>query len=161
VKKKTKDKLERKWQNLPLHHIDACIVLEVLMENEKYETCENYLNRVGHKYRGNISISALGEIFMTLFKKFDEEGVRQELFLFISRLIDKRKISFSSPRLKTYDIVKKIMRVETRAERMDSLNLANATTENADVFVTLDSTFVGNKKLESALKIKIKHPNEL
>ena len=44
---------------------------------------------------------------------------------------------------------------------MDSLNLATAITENADVFVTLDGTFLENKKLESAFGIKIKHPGEL
>jgi len=41
---------------------------------------------------------------------------------------------------------------------MDALNLATAITDNAEVFVTPDNTFLGNKKLESAFGIKIKHP---
>ena len=147
--------------NLPLHHIDACIVMEVFMEDKEYERCEDYLNRIGYKYRGNISISALGEILMGIIKKFEEEIDRQESFLFVSQLMDKRKIDFSSPQFKTYGIVEKIKSVETRAEPMDALNLATAITENADVFVTLDDKLAGNKKIESAFKIKIKHPNEL
>ena len=43
----------------------------------------------------------------------------------------------------------------------DTLNLATAIAENALVFVTLDDTFIGNKRIESAFKIKIKHPGEL
>ncbi len=44
---------------------------------------------------------------------------------------------------------------------MDALNLATAITEDADVFVTPDDKLAGNKKLESAFKIKIKRPGEV
>ncbi|ODS36073.1 hypothetical protein BEH94_07530 [Candidatus Altiarchaeales archaeon WOR_SM1_SCG] len=161
MKKKTKTKLENKWLNLPLHHIDACIVMEVFMEDKEYESCKDYLNRIGYKYRSNVSIFTLGEILMGIIKKFEEETDRQESFLFVNQLVDKRKIDFSSPQFKTYRIVEKIKSVETRAEPMDALNLATAITENARVFVTLDGKLVGNKKLESAFGTKIKHPCEL
>ncbi len=131
------------------------------MEQKEYEFCGNYLNRVGYKYRGVLSISALGEIVMSSMRKLEEETEKGEVSLMISRFIDKRKIDFSSPRFKTYDIVKRIKSIESRAEPMDALNLATAITENAKVFVTLDNTFLGNKKLESAFGIKIKHPDEL
>ena len=147
--------------NLPLHHIDACVVLEVLIKQKEYEACKNYLNRVGYKYRGVISISALGEILMTSMRKFEEETKKGEVSLLIGGLMEKGKIDFSSPQFKTYDVVKKINAIESRAEPMDALNLANAITENADVFVTMDDKLMGNKKLESAFKIKIKHPREL
>jgi len=73
MKNKTKNKLERKWQNLPLHHIDACIVMEVLMVGDNCEYCENYLNNVGYKYGGVLSISVFGEIFKSLITKFEKE----------------------------------------------------------------------------------------
>ncbi len=49
----------------------------------------------------------------------------------------------------------------TRTEPRDALNLACAITEDTEVFVTLDDKLVGNKKLESAFKIKIKRPGEV
>ncbi|PKP58729.1 MAG: hypothetical protein CVT88_06815 [Candidatus Altiarchaeales archaeon HGW-Altiarchaeales-1] len=161
MKKKTMDRLERKWLNLPLHHIDACVILEALIKHKGYEDCENYLNRVGYKYIGDLSIFALGEIVMTSIRKFEKEMEYNESSLIIARLIDKRKIGFSSPQFKTYDIVKKIKAIESRVEPMDALNLATAITENADVFVTLDGTLLENKKLEKEFEIKIKHPADL
>jgi len=161
MKKKTKTKLERKWQNLPLHHIDACVVLEVLIKQKEYEDCKNYLNRSGNKYRGIISISALGEILMVSIKKFEKETEGGRVSLFIGELANKRKIDFSAPQFRTHPLVEKIKLIESRAEPMDALNLATAITENADVFVTLDGKLIGNKKIESAFKIKIKHPREL
>jgi len=161
MKRKTKDKLDRKWQSLPLHHIGACIVLEVLIKQKEYEDCKNYLDRVGYKYRGVISASALGEIIMSSIKKFEKETEGGKVSLFIADLVSKRKIDFSTPKFKTHELVGKIKIVESRAEPTDALNLATAITENADVFVTLDGKLVGNKKLESAFKIKISHPSEL
>jgi len=161
MKNKTKNRLKKKWQNLPLHHIDTCVVIEVLMKGDDYLSCENYLNKVGYKYRGTLSVSALGEIFMYLTKDIKEEIDRGEAFTIASRLIDKRKIDFSSPQFKTYVIVEKIKTIESRAEPMDSLNLATAIANDASVFVTMDATLLGNYKLESVFKIKIKHPGEL
>jgi len=161
MKNKTKNKLERKWQNLPLHHIDACIVMEVLMVGDNCEDCENYLNKVGYKYRCVLSIPVFGEIFKSLVTKFEKEIGGENAFIVVSRLIDKRKIDFSSPQFKTYEIVEKIKTIESRAEPMDSLNLAIAIANDASVFVTMDATLLGNKKLESEFGIKIKHPSEL
>jgi len=161
MKKKTKNRLGKKWQNLPQHHIDACIIIEVLMEDKQYKDCENYLNKVGYKYRGILSLPVFGEIFRILVRKFEEEIDKEKAFIVVSRLVDKRRMNFSSPQFKTYTIVEKIKDVESRAEPMDALNLAAAITGNADVFVTLDDKLMGNKKLESAFGIKIKHPGEV
>ncbi len=78
------------------------------MEDKEYEKCGDYLNRICYKYSGNISISALGEILMGIIKKFEEEIDRQEPFLFVSQLVDKRKLGFSSPQFKTFAIVEKM-----------------------------------------------------
>ncbi|PKP58173.1 MAG: hypothetical protein CVT89_03280 [Candidatus Altiarchaeales archaeon HGW-Altiarchaeales-2] len=161
MKNKTKNRLERKWQNLPLHHIDACVVIEVLIQQKECEDCKNYLNKVGYKCRSALSVSALGEIVMCSIKKFEEETEGGKVSLFITDLVNKRKIDFSAPQFETYAIVEKIKKIESRVELMDALNLATAITENADVFVTMDSKLVGNKKLESAFKIKIKHPRDV
>ena len=161
MKNKTQIKLENKWQNLPLHHIDACVIMEALLKHKGYEGCENYLNKVGYKYRGVLSISALGEIVMSSIRKFEKETEYGEVSLIIANMINKRKIDFSAPQFKTYPVVEQIKRIETRAEPMDSLNLATAITGNANVFVTMDGTFLENKKLEKEFGIKIKHPDEL
>jgi len=161
MKKKTKNKLERKWQNLPLHHIDACVVMEVFIKDKGYEICEDYLNNAGYKYRGVLSIPVFGEIFKGLIRKIEKEIDREKAFIIVSRLIDKRKINFSSPQFKTYAIVEKIKTIETRAEPMDTLNLATAIADNASVFVTFDATLLENKKLENEFGIKIKHPREI
>ncbi|ODS42647.1 MAG: hypothetical protein MSIBF_04920 [Candidatus Altiarchaeales archaeon IMC4] len=79
----------------------------------------------------------------------------------MSRLIDKRKIDFSSPQFKTYKILEEIKAIESRTEPMDALNLATAIAENASVFVTMDDKLVGNKKLESEFGIKIRHPHSV
>jgi len=115
MKKKTKDKLERKWQNLPVRHMDACVVIEALMlSGDNYVSCERYLNKVGYKYRDVISISALGEIFMYLIKKIEKRIDRETTFIFLSKafafvreLMDGEKITFSSPQFETYSIVEK------------------------------------------------------
>ncbi len=36
MKNKTKYKLEKRRQNLSMHHIDACVVVEVLMSGDDY-----------------------------------------------------------------------------------------------------------------------------
>ncbi|PKP58711.1 MAG: hypothetical protein CVT88_06865 [Candidatus Altiarchaeales archaeon HGW-Altiarchaeales-1] len=169
MKNKTKNRLEKKWQNLPLHHIDACVVIEALiLFGDDHVSCERYLNKIGYKYRVAISISALGEIFMYLIKKI-EKGIDREMtfiflskvFAFVRKLMDEGKITFSSPQFETYSIVEKIKTVESRAEPMDALNLATAIAENANIFVTLDKDLAGNKRIELDFEIKIKHPDEL
>jgi len=161
MKKKTKSKIDKKRQNLPLHHIDTCIILEVLFEGDDYESCKNYLNRVGYNYRGTLSIPVLGEIFMGLISKLENETDKENAFRIANMLIDKRKMDFSSPQFKTYSIIDKIKSSESRVEPMDALNLAAAISDGANVFVTFDSTFLGNKKIETEFKIKIKHPNDV
>lgn len=124
IKNKTKNKIEKKWQNLPMHHIDACVVVEVLLSGDDYVSCERYLNKVGYKYKEVISISVLWEILVYLTKDIEKETDQEIALTAVSRLIPKRKIDFSSPQFKTYAIVEKIKTIEGRAEPMDSLNLA-------------------------------------
>ncbi len=135
--------------------------MKTLLKHKGYEDCENYLNRVGYKYRGVLSISALGEIVMTSIRKFEKEVEYGEVSLITARLIDTRKIGFSAPQFETYPIVEQIKKIETRSEPVDALNLATAITQNADIFVTLDGTFLNNKRLERGVGIKIKHPEDL
>ncbi|MDI6730737.1 MAG: hypothetical protein QMD06_04275 [Candidatus Altarchaeum sp.] len=86
MKKKTKDKLERKWQNLSVHHMDVCVVIEDLMLSvDNYVSCERYLNKVGYKYSGVISISALGEIFMYLVKRLKKEKIERQHPYFLAK----------------------------------------------------------------------------
>ncbi len=169
MKEKTKYKLEKRRQNLPLHYIDACVVMESLMlSGDEHVSCERYLNKVGYRYKKVISISALGEFFVTTVKKIEKRIDRETTFIFLSNaftfvreLMNRGKITLLSPQFKTYPVVEKIKMIESRVEPMDALNHATAIADGANVFVTIDNDLVENKKLESAFRIKIKHSGEL
>ena len=65
MKDKTKEKYERWAESLPLHHIDTSVILE----NPKTingRFCTKYLQRVGYKYRGVLSLPVLGELFLRI-----------------------------------------------------------------------------------------------
>jgi hypothetical protein len=63
MKQKTLEKIIRKFEILPLHHIDTNIFIEADKETKLGDACASYLNRIGYKYRGIISLSVLGELF--------------------------------------------------------------------------------------------------
>lgn len=67
--------MERKSRLMPQekHHIDACVITEVVARNPKKrrrkikEICEQYLYNLAHGY-GSISILAYGELHKALLK---------------------------------------------------------------------------------------------
>ena len=52
---------------LPLHHIDTSILMEP-DTTEDGRACRKYLQRVGQKYRGQLSLPVLGELMLALLK---------------------------------------------------------------------------------------------
>jgi hypothetical protein len=63
MKIKTLEKLRKRFEKLPLHHIDSCVLLEALKETKLGNVCGDYLNRVRYKYGGSLSSSVLGDSF--------------------------------------------------------------------------------------------------
>ncbi|MBU5537240.1 MAG: PIN domain-containing protein [Candidatus Aenigmatarchaeota archaeon] len=148
---------ESKFLTLPVHHIDTSIILEKeTTENGRY--CKKYINIVGTKYRGIISLPVLSELFLSILRleNFSEQWDVLDL---IKSILKEKKIAVYSPS-NTFDIEARIANLDKRIQPLDRLILACASENNA-LLVTLDSNLLNNDKLENLLNIKIKHPKEL
>lgn len=162
MKTKTKLKLERKWSSLPLHHIDTSVIFGAFVENEKFrEECKNYLNKVGYKYRGQLSVSVIGEIFMILRDVFDQEVDRELFFIFFDKLMRKRCIEFIGTTFETNDKLRAIREADYEIEPLDGLHLAITIISGSKVFVTLDQKLLKRTRLENKFNIRIVHPKDL
>lgn len=160
MKKKTEEKLRKRWESLPLCHIDASIILEILLKGKFEHECKSFLNRVGYKYRGVLSVPVLGEVDKGIFKI--ESVVEREIARdFVDKLIMKRRISIFSSTYETYSIALKIREINSFIKSMDALHIACAIVDKADTFITLDNELVKSKEIEKEFGIKIKHPSEL
>lgn len=158
MEKKTSDKILRRFQKLPLHHIDTSIVLEP-EKTEDGRNCRRYLQKVGYNYRGKISFPALSELFITILRLTKYEDKR-DLFDAIDKTIFVRKIEFCSP-LDTCDTIEKIKGLDERVKSTDREIVACAVEDKAVVLVTLDANLTRNEKIEKEFGIEIRHPKEL
>ncbi len=157
MEKKTKERLERKFLALPLHHIDTNILIESFEETKFGVISSNYLNKIGYNYRGRISLSALGEFLLIVLR--DYVSVERELTIRkLYDLLGKRKITFLTPTKTTFNIATKVMELDFRIEPTDALHYATAVQENAKSFVTLDKILLENYIIENEFGVKIKHP---
>ncbi|MBI4014993.1 MAG: type II toxin-antitoxin system VapC family toxin [Candidatus Aenigmarchaeota archaeon] len=162
MKPKTFEKLLRKFSHLPSHYIDSSVILGAFLEDGKFrEECKSYLNRVVHNYRGFLPVSVVGEIFMILDEKIEKEGDKELFFSFFNTLIRRRKIEFIGSGFEDYRKTQEIKDVSYDAEPLDTLHLAIAITNKANVFVTLDEKLIHNQAIENTFKINILHPKEL
>ena len=162
MKPKTLEKLIRKFTRLPSHYIDSSVILGAFLEDEKFrEECKNYLNRVGYNYRGFLPVSVTGEIFMILDERIEKESDKELFFSFFNILVRKRKIEFVGSSFDDYKKTHEIRDINYDAEPLDTLHLAIAITNKANVFVTLDEKLIHNQAIENAFKISILHPKEL
>lgn len=152
---------EAEMENLPLHHIDACVFFELIKEGEDAKTCKRYLNKVGNTYRGKIAIHSFGEVMMGVRLKITDRLLREEASSFIMDLLDSRKIGFYSPQFRAFRIVDEINHLDSRVEVADALHIATAIEEKADVFVTLDENLINNHAIQNKFQLKIRHPSML
>jgi len=91
MKPKTLKKLLRRFQRLPLHHIDTNVIVEALKDTKLGNICPGYLNRVGYKYRGVLSSSVLGEFLLHVLKDIKESEERKFMLNFIDKISKKSK----------------------------------------------------------------------
>ncbi len=153
-------KLSR-FQKLPVHFIDTSVVLGAFSEEEEfYEDCKSYLNRVGYKFRGVFPTSVVGEIFMIVLERKDFLN-RRLFFDFFDRTIFRRKIDFAPTSFEAVETIKDIQTTDYNADPLDAEHLALAISRNANAFVTLDNDLINNEILKSKFGISIKHPKQI
>jgi len=159
MKKKTDERLKRKWTNLPKHHIDASVVLELLFEQDHANDCTTYLNRAGYKYRCVLTAPVLGEITKNIIINALDDIFRENAFVSLLMLIEKRRIEIYTPKIDAIETIKSLVDIDSRFRFMDALHLAAAINNNATVFATLDTGF--NVEVGRRFNIKVRHPREL
>jgi len=161
MQKKTEERLEREFLVLPLHHIDTDVITESAKGTKLGDICLDYLNRVGYKYRGTLSLPVLGE-FLLITIRDNETVEKKELAVkSLDTLIQKRKIKFFTPLKSTYLTAYEVMNSDTRIEPTDAINYAMAVQENADTFVSFDEKLLDNPTLENVFGVKVLHPKDL
>ncbi len=161
MKKKTEEKLKKRWKRLPLHFIDTSVILEVLLEGEYEYDCKSFLNQVGYKYRGLLSVLVLGEITKGIFKIQDSVG-REMARNFVDGFIIKHKVDVASLSYETLPVVLRIKELNSYIKPMDALHVSCAVESGAGTFVTLDKELIRTKReIENEYEIRIKEPSEL
>lgn len=158
MKKKTKERLEREFSALPLHHIDTSVILEP-ETTEEGRICRRYLKRVGKKYRGVISLPALGEILMDTLSL---ETIREKYIALdlVDGIIAESEIAYYTPKT-IGKLLLEIRELDTRIEPTDAEIFACSVEDGAKTFVTLDPKLIHNIRLEQMFGIEIKYPSEL
>ena len=144
--------------SLPVHHIDTSIILEP-QRTEDGRWCKKYLQRVGNKYLGIVSLPVLSELELAVFgvESYEE---RHELLDLIYQLIRERKIGFYSPKdIGKLDVL--IREKESRIDPVDRLIVASAIEHEADFLVSIDRKLVDNRTIKEEFELKIVHPKSL
>ncbi|MBI4896361.1 MAG: hypothetical protein HY832_02330 [Candidatus Aenigmarchaeota archaeon] len=158
MQQKTLKKIVRKFEVLPLHHIDTSIMLEP-EKTESGRQCQKYLQRVGYNYRGRLSFPALSELFVSILR-IENSDNRYTVFDLIAQIVHSRKIEFYAQK-DTSGIIETIRTIDPRLTPLDREIVACAVEDQALVLATLDSELIHNQKIEQEFKIKIVHPKEL
>ncbi len=157
MKKKTKEKLDRKLSRLPLVHIDTSIILEKETTDDGYY-CKKVLNIIGYKYRGKFSMPMLSEILLRIIR-LDDAIERHKTLDMICMLIKEKNIDLHSVK-NIENNVNKIKELDPSISPNDRLIVACAIIDNATL-VTLDKRLIKNKTIEERFGIKIRHPKDL
>ncbi len=161
MKPKILRKILRRFEILPLHHIDTDIIIEAGKDTKLGNICIDYMNRIGYKYRGVISLSVLGEFLLVILRDMKKLEDKELILRAFDRTIKKQKIGFAAPKPETYQIVSRVISLDSRIEPTDALHYALAVQEKAGAFVTFDQKMVENRTLEKEFGVKIIHPENL
>ncbi|GEM_PF-3569183 len=158
MEEKTKEKIEKRLEILPKHHIDTSIFLES-EKTEEGRICFKYLQKVGYNYNGRISFPSLSEIFSIIIQ-LNNYNERQTMLETIIKILKDRKINLYCPE-NLEDIVIEIKRIDNRIDQLDRQILGCAIEDETSTLVTLDRKLLNNEKLETFFGINIKHPKDL
>lgn len=158
MKPKTAGKILRRFQSLPLHHIDTSVILEP--ENtDDGRYCRRYLQLVGNKYRDVVPFPVLSELLLAI-TEMEKTRDRYDFLDILVNMISVKKIVFYAPK-DIGGLLIKIRELDSRVEPTDREIVACGVEHGCDTIITLDKNLIHNKKLESGLDVKIRHPKEL
>ena len=143
---------------LPLHHIDTSILMEPVT-TEDGRACRKYLQRVGQKYRGQLSLPVLGELMLALLKPISYND-RHDFIEWLIHTKRVRKIAEFVPARLAPGIAA-VQRIDKRLDPTDCQIVACASEAQARVLVTLDRVLLTSRKLQEKLNLRILHPREL
>lgn len=158
---KKQRQIEKRDGAKPVHHIDACILTEMLLQQERMKECIRYLNKFPNYQRGSTSTLAMGEVITTILKELENKDIKINAFELLDFTIEENRIEILVPTMDTLALVHAIHDVDSRIEATDAINLACAIENGADVFVTFDNKLLNNEKLERTFKIRIGEPSTL
>lgn len=158
MKRKTEEKLRRRFLALPLHHIDTSIILEE-PTTEFGRMCRKYLQILNRNYRGKFSLPVLGELLLKILdrKTSHERYVTLDI---INEWMKNKNTGFYIP-FNISETVNIIKNLDSRIKETDAHILACAIEDKALTFVTLDKELIHNQKIEEFFGISIMSPHEL
>lgn len=157
MKRKTLDKLIRKFQKLPLHHIDTSIILgSSNFEEERVR--DKYIQKLAYNYRGKLSFPVLSELFVK-FLSLETIEERDVFRQFMDHLLVRREIEFYSPK-RIGKIMEELHDMDKRLEPTDIQIVACAIEDKADVLVTLDKNLINHKTIKEKYDLTIAHPKD-
>lgn len=155
---KTMEKLKRRLESKPLHHIDTSVVIEPEKTTDG-RFCRKYLQKINYTYRGALSSPVLSELLMSMILLKDSDKVHAFLDFLID-LKNARNIEFYMSR-DIHSIAARIKEIDRRLDPTDIVIVACAVENNEVNLVTLDRKLIGNKAIEEEFGLKIMHPQHL
>ncbi len=162
MKPKTLEKILRRFERFPLHFIDTGIFVEALKDTKLGNQCSDYLNRIGYKYRGVISLSVLGEYALITYRDIKDWEGRETMFSFVGRIVNKGNTKYKTLDFDSNSHIEKVREIDGRIEFTDAQHLASAIDDKADSFVTFDKVLLDNaQEIERRFGLKIIHPKNL
>lgn len=157
MKNKKLKKLRDRIASKPYHHIDACVVLGAVITDERFRVpCKDYLDRIGNKYRGAISVVSFGEIYTKVFEEYsqiiEDKDTRKSVMEFIEKLILDGKVELC--RINDDDLCEynKLRHIDRMVHTPELLSIAVAIREKASVFITIDRDILKSDGLRTYLK---------
>ncbi len=158
---KKQRQIEKRDGVKPFHHIDACILTEVLLDQPRSRESARYINKLERYFRSAISTLAVGEIATALIKKEKIKPAREECFKMLENFVLQNKVDIFVPVSEVLSLAQAIQNSDSRIDASDATNLACAIVDGADAYVTFDRKLLNNETLERMFKIRIKEPSML
>lgn len=155
MKPKIVEKLRRRFERLPLHHIDTSVILGS-KDAEEERIRKRYIQKLGYNYNGKLSFPALGELFVKFLSL--ESVEEKDIFTqFMDHLKYKRRIEFYSPK-RIGKLMEEIYELDKRLEPTDIQIIACAIEDKAVSLVTLDTSLINHISIKEKYGLYIEHP---
>lgn len=162
MEQKKQRELEKRNGTKPLHHIDACILTEMLLQQERMKECIRYLNKFPNYRKGDISTLSMGEILTAIVVGFgDDTRLKIDALEVLDSALSVREINIIPLSNDVLVHARSIRELDSRIDVSDAINLACAVDDGADVFVTFDEKLLNNQRFEKQFKLKISSPSML